>query len=187
MGRKYETRRAWVKMTHSTPNKGRAIDPKELIGCTHWSPNPNVKCIYKSCQPTCFMINVILRKDQHCYKWNWEKRPRARVDFVCVCVSQCASVCSCILMWFCVSESTFKVRWCKAVAALCVLPWAVVSKTLQKGEGYTDMQGENTSMKLIHQASCGLIHDINCKKEGDNVRMWTSYSSTCRGQHGDVH
>lgn len=60
------------------------------------------------------------------------------------------------------------------------------SKMLQKGEGYTDTQGEYTSMKLILQASCALIYDINCKKRGRPCPCVNQLLPDCQGQHSHV-
>lgn len=63
MGRKYETRRAWVEIMHSTPSKRHAQDLKELIAHTSWISITNVKCICKLCQVAHFLISRVLRKD----------------------------------------------------------------------------------------------------------------------------
>lgn len=180
MGRKYETRRAWVKMTHSTPyyaQQGTGNRPRR-VNCIHLlDVSSQCEMYIRICRQTHFLINVILRKELLQMILYSEKRPAAKVDFrwgVCVCVW---IFCIFLYMWanlplhLCVfvGELHFKsgglqlsqlyvcAGMSTAECGACVrLSQNISEETLrsQEVQGYSDTKGENTSVELRDQTSC---------------------------------
>lgn len=119
MGRKYETRQAWVKMTHSNlywTQQGTG-NRSQRVNCAH------LKCIYKSCWRTHFHDSV-------CYTTLcWYKRPPARLSLTCQSMQPYVAVCLTTSVKLQLKLGVLQLRQSRAGAGMSVADGFLRSKT----------------------------------------------------------